>query len=63
MPTLSAERRYRRLVRNMRRASEIAGQMIGCTVAHRRGHVYRLVPAKVFEDALEMLRRVGGSNV
>lgn len=56
---LPEDRRFRRLVRNMRRAGDISGRMIGCDVVRRRGHVYRLVPAKVFDDALEMLLRIG----
>jgi hypothetical protein len=56
---LPTELHFRRLIRNARRASALYGRLVGAAVHHRGGHVYRLVPAKAFDEVLETLRRLG----
>lgn len=59
---LSPDRCYRRLVRNARRAADLWGRLVGATIVHRRGHTYRLVPEKTFEEIMATLQRLGGLN-
>lgn len=56
---MSPDRSFRRLIRICRRASDLRGRLIGAAFHHRRGHVYRLVPAGDFDEVLETLARLG----
>lgn len=57
---LSTERRFKRLIRHRRRAADLWGRLVGAAVVHRRGHAYRLVPEKSFEEVMTTLRKIGG---
>lgn len=59
-PALPEERRFKRLVRNMRRARELAAKLRRDSSIEKMGReVYRLVPAKDFDAVLETLDRLG----
>lgn len=55
-------RHFKRLVRNMRKASDLVGRLVGSGFHQHRGHVYRLVPAKQFDAVLALLRMVSGQH-
>lgn len=55
---LGEERRFKRLIRNQRRARELWGRLVGVGFERRCGHLYRLVPAKAFDEVMATLRKL-----
>lgn len=53
-------RHFRRMIRNMRKASELYGRLLGAGFEHRGKRLYRLVPAKAFDETLALLNQLGG---
>lgn len=53
---------FKRMIRIMRRASELYSRLIGCEFGHRGRREVRIVPAKTFDEVLALLNTLGGGR-